>query len=94
MKQMGASQSLEVHTIHDTLSTCEAAEILHVSRPYIVKLLDPGLIPCIAGGETIRKNLVQIATELYQPLTGVLSIGVKFAPGKIKVQSRKTLTWK
>jgi excisionase family DNA binding protein len=48
MEKMGAGECVEVRTIHDTLSTTEAAVILNVSRPYIVKLLDQGLIPCVA----------------------------------------------
>jgi excisionase family DNA binding protein len=48
MEKMGAGECVEVRTIHDTLSTTEAADILNVSRPYVVKLLDQGLIPCVA----------------------------------------------
>ena len=48
MEKMGAGDCVEVRTIHDTLSTTEAAEILNVSRPYVVKLLDQGLIPFVA----------------------------------------------
>lgn len=48
MAKMGAGECVEVRTIHDTLSTTEAADILNVSRPYVVKLLDQGLIPCVA----------------------------------------------
>jgi len=46
MEKLGAGEGVEVRTIHDALSTTEAAEILNVSRPYVVKLLDQGLIPC------------------------------------------------
>lgn len=45
MEKIGASERVEVRTIHDTLSTSEAADILNVSRPYVVKLLDQGLMP-------------------------------------------------
>lgn len=48
MEKIGAGERVEVRTIHDTLSTTEAADILNVSRPYVVKLLDQGLIPCVA----------------------------------------------
>ena len=47
MEKMGAGQSVEVRSIHEFLSTTEAAEVLNVSRPYVVKLLDQGLIPCV-----------------------------------------------
>src|SRR3954447_15452358 len=46
MEKVGAGECVEVRTIHETLSTTEAAEILNVSRPYVVKLLDQGMIPC------------------------------------------------
>jgi excisionase family DNA binding protein len=48
MAKMGAGECVEVRTIHDTLSTTEAADILNVSRPYVVKLLDQGMIPFVA----------------------------------------------
>ena len=40
MEKMGAGDFVEVRTLHDTLSTTEAAEILNVSRPYVVKFKD------------------------------------------------------
>jgi excisionase family DNA binding protein len=48
MEKLGAGECVEVRTVHDTLSTTEAAEILNVSRPYVVKLLDQGLIRYVA----------------------------------------------
>jgi excisionase family DNA binding protein len=48
LEKMGAGDRVSVQTVHDTLSTTEAAEILNVSRPYVVKLLDQGLIPFVA----------------------------------------------
>lgn len=48
LERMGSGEAVEVRTVHDTLSTMEAAEILNVSRPYVVKLLEDGLIPFAA----------------------------------------------
>jgi excisionase family DNA binding protein len=48
LEKMGAGEAVEVRTVHDTLSTTEAGEILNVSRPYVVKLLEDGLIPFVA----------------------------------------------
>ena len=48
MEKIGAGESVEVRTVHDTLLTTEAAELLNVSRPYVVKLLDQGQIPSVA----------------------------------------------
>src|SRR4051794_18663298 len=42
LEKMGDGDRVAVHTVHDTLSTTEAAELLNVSRPYVVKLLDQG----------------------------------------------------
>src|SRR4051794_18025014 len=48
MEKLGAGEAVEVQAAHDTLSTTEAAEILNVSRPYVVKLLEEGRIPFVA----------------------------------------------
>jgi excisionase family DNA binding protein len=48
LEKIGAGESVEVRTVLDTLSTTEAAEIMSVSRPYVVKLLEDGLIPFVA----------------------------------------------
>jgi len=42
----------------------------------------------------MTQTFKQIAIELYQPRTGGLSIGGKFAPGKMKVQPKKELPGK
>src|SRR4051812_17740808 len=55
MAKMGAGESVEFRTIHDTLSTTDAADILNVSRPYVVKLLDEGVIPCEATAGNHRR---------------------------------------
>jgi excisionase family DNA binding protein len=48
MEKLGAGESVEVRTVHDTLSTTEAADLLNVSRPYFIKLLEEGRIPFVA----------------------------------------------
>jgi len=46
-------------------------------------------------GKLFRRGfLKQLAIELYQPRTGGLAIGGKFAPGKMKVQPKKELPGK
>ena len=42
---MGMGNSIEIVPIKKELSTSEAAEILNVSRPYLVNLLESGKIP-------------------------------------------------
>src|SRR5687768_16475530 len=48
MEKLGAGEEVEVRAVHETLSTTEAAELLNVSRPYVVKLLEEGQIPFVA----------------------------------------------
>ena len=43
--QMGMGNSIRIVPIKKELSTSEAAEILNVSRPYLVNLLESGKIP-------------------------------------------------
>src|SRR5258706_14031760 len=57
---------------------------------------DSGPIMAIAsitlGGKPTKENPLpfkQIAIELYQPISGGLSIGGRFAPEKMKVPARK-----
>lgn len=47
MQRMSEGEQVEVRTVKDLLSTTEVAELLNVSRPYVVKLVDQGLIPSI-----------------------------------------------
>ena len=55
MEKLGAGESVEVRTTHDMLSTTEAADILNVSRPYFIKLLEEGQIPFVATDGNHRR---------------------------------------
>ena len=45
LKMMGEGQSVAVVPVEQEIGTQEAAELLGVSRPFLVKLLDNGAIP-------------------------------------------------
>ena len=44
--EISAGNSLEIMPLHAELTTLEAANFLNVSRPYLVKLLEDGKLPC------------------------------------------------
>lgn len=45
LKMMGEGQSVAVVPVEQEIGTQEAAKLLGVSRPFLVKLLDNGVIP-------------------------------------------------
>lgn len=54
LEQMGQGNSVQVMPVHAELTTQEAANLLNVSRPYVVKLISIGSLPARKVGSHRR----------------------------------------
>lgn len=60
MNEIASGNAVKVVSIHAELTTQEGADLLNVSRPHLVKLLEDGVIPYTKTGSHRRVKLADV----------------------------------
>lgn len=60
LEPLAAGKAVQVLTLDDEISTQQAAELLRVSRPYLVKLIEEGRLPHRKVGPRRRLHLEDV----------------------------------
>ena len=62
LQELAAGRAVQVITLEEEISTQQAAELLNVSRPYLVKLVESGALPHRKVGPRRRLHLEDVLT--------------------------------
>ncbi len=60
LKEMGAGNAVALVPVESEITTQEAADLLNVSRPYVVGLIDKGVLPARMVGNQRRLPLKHV----------------------------------
>jgi excisionase family DNA binding protein len=61
-RELASGNAIAILPLNKDLTTQEAADILNVSRPYLIKLLEQGDIPYVKTGTHRRVRLSDVLT--------------------------------